>query len=159
MINATTQRTAKLISIATAVVVIAAIAPVPFNFSNLYARVYDDRRFPALSRCPLEPAPDIALVGSSMTFRLYEGYFKTPLRNIATSGGSPLTGLAIVASYPAPPRVVLVEANIMSRHLEANLVKTFGKDDAAPFQCSSPIELRSLGLITGSNLDPRMSPS
>jgi hypothetical protein len=138
VINATTQRTARLISIATVVVVIAAIAPVLFNFSSLYARVYDDRRFPALSRYALEPTPDIVLVGSSMTFRLYEGYFKTPLRNIATSGGSPLTGLAIVASYPALPRVVLVEANIMSRKIESDLVEKFSRNDDAPFGWFKP---------------------
>jgi hypothetical protein len=131
-------RTLRFILIATTVMTCAMIAPVLFNFSNLYTRIYDDRRFPALSRYALKPAPDIALVGSSMTFRLYEGYFKTPLRNIATSGGSPLTGLAIVASYPSLPRVVLVETNIMSRHIEADLVEKFGKDNAAPFQWFKP---------------------
>jgi hypothetical protein len=138
VINAMTQRTTRLISIATAVVVIAAMAPVLFNFSSLYARIYDDRRFPALSRYALEPTPDIALVGSSMTFRIYEGYFKTRLRNISISGGSPLTGLAILASYPSLPRVVLVETNILSRHVESDLVEKFGKNDAASSQWFKP---------------------
>jgi hypothetical protein len=138
VINATTQRTARLISIATAVLVIVAIAPVLLNFSSLYARVYDDRRFPALSRYALEPTPDIVLVGSSMTFRLYEKYFKTRLRNISISGGSPLTGLAILASYPSLPRIVLVETNIMSRQVEPDLVEKFGKNDAAPSQWFKP---------------------
>jgi hypothetical protein len=133
MINSPTPRTARLTLIAVAIVVIAATAPVLFHFSDLYARVYEDRRFPTLSRYALEPTPNIVLVGSSMTSRLYEGYFKTPLRNIATSGGSPLTGLAIVASYPSPPRVVLVETNVMSRTIERDLVEQFGKNDAAPF--------------------------
>jgi hypothetical protein len=132
------RRTLGFLLIATTVITCAIIAPVLFNFSSLYARVYDDRRFPALSRYALERTPDIALVGSSMTFRLYEGYFKTPLRNIATSGGSPLTGLAIVASYPALPRVVLVEANIMSRKIETDLVEKFGKNDAVAFQWFKP---------------------
>lgn len=65
-----------------------------------------------------------------MTFRLYEGYFQTQLRNVSISGGSPLTGLAILASYPSLPRVVLVEANIMSRRVEPDLVAKFGKNNA-----------------------------
>jgi hypothetical protein len=136
--NATTPRTVRLILIAAAVIIVAALAPVLFDYSNLYARVYDDRRFPALSRYALERTPDIALVGSSMTFRLYEGYFKTRLRNISISGGSPLTGLAILASYPSLPRVVLVEANIMSRQVETDLVEKFGKNDTAAFRWFNP---------------------
>ena len=131
-------RTARLTLIAMGIVIVAAIAPVLLNASNLYARVYDDRRFPALSRYALERTPDIALVGSSMTFRLYEGYFKTRLRNMSISGGSPLTGLAILASYPSLPRVVLVETNIISRKVESDLVEKFGRDDAAPFQWFKP---------------------
>ena len=127
MINAPTPRTVRLALMAVAIVIIAATAPVLFHFSALYARVYEDRRFPALSRYALEPTPNIVLVGSSMTSRLYEGYFKTPLRNIATSGGSPLTGLAIVASYPSLPRVVLVETNVMSRTIERDLVEQYGE--------------------------------
>jgi hypothetical protein len=116
----------------------AVVAPVAFNFSSLYARVYDDRRFPALSRYALEPTPDIVLVGSSMTFRLYEDYFQTKLRNISISGGSPLTGLAIIASYASLPRVVLVETNIMSRQIEFELVEKFGKNGPAAFQWFKP---------------------
>ena len=134
MIGAKRSRTAQLILTAMTFVVIAVVAPVLINFSDLYARVYDDRRFPSLSRYALEPTPDIVLVGSSMTSRLSEGYFQTKLRNVATSGGSPLTGLAILASYPSLPRVVFVETNIMSRTIEADLVEKFGKNDAATFQ-------------------------
>jgi hypothetical protein len=132
------RQIARLTVIATMVMTCAAIAPVLLNFSSLYARVYDDRRFPALSRYALEPTPDIALVGSSMTARLYEGYFKTRLRNISTSGGSPLTGLAILASYPSLPRVVLVETNMMSRTAEPELVEKFGKNDDAALQWFRP---------------------
>jgi hypothetical protein len=133
VINNPTPRNARLALIAVAIVIIAATAPVLFHFSDLYARVYEDRRFPALSRYALEPTPNIVLVGSSMTSRLYEDYFKTSLRNIATSGGSPLTGLAIVASYPSLPHVVLVETNVTSRTIERDLVAQFGKNDATPF--------------------------
>jgi hypothetical protein len=132
------RQIARLTVIATTVMTCAVIAPVLLNFSSLYARVYDDRRFPALSRYALEPTPDIALVGSSMTARLYEGYFKTRLRNISTSGGSPLTGLAILASYTSLPRIVLVETNMMSRTAEPELVEKFGKNDAAALQWFRP---------------------
>jgi hypothetical protein len=132
------RRTSRTILIATTLVIVAVIAPVLLNFSSLYPRIYDDRRFPALSRYALEPTPDIALVGSSMTSRLSEGYFKTHLRNISISGGSPLTGLAILASYPSVPHVILVETNIMSRTAESELIEKFGKNDAAAFQWFRP---------------------
>jgi hypothetical protein len=51
-----------------------------------------------------------------------------------------LTGLAILARYPSQPRVVLVEANVMSRTIERDLVEQFGKNDDAPFGRSGPIE-------------------
>jgi hypothetical protein len=132
------RRTASYILIAIVLVIAAVTAPVLLNFSSLYPRIYDDRRFPALSRYALEPTPDIALVGSSMTFRIYERYFKTRLRNVSISGGSPLTGLAILASYPSVPHIVLVETNIMSRVPESELIEKFGNNDAAPFRWFRP---------------------
>ncbi|MBR1148017.1 hypothetical protein [Bradyrhizobium sp. AUGA SZCCT0431] len=111
----------------------ACVAPVLWNYPKLYARVLEDRRFPALSRYALEPVPDVALVGSSMMFRIYEGYFSTRLRNVAIGGGSPLTGLAIIASYPKLPRVIVVETNILSRPVDATLVENFGNNAAEPF--------------------------
>jgi len=104
------------------------------NFPALYERVRMDRMFPALSRYVFEPTPDLVLVGSSMTFRLYEGYFRTPVRNLALSGGSPLTGLAIVASYEKLPRTILVETNIIARPLDDVLVARFGRNDGEPFK-------------------------
>src|SRR5215813_9050074 len=59
-----------------------------------------------LNRYFLGPTPDIVLVGSSLTFRLSEAYFNSPnVRNLALAGGSPLTGLAIVANQPHPPKI------------------------------------------------------
>jgi hypothetical protein len=117
---------------------LACIVPVLLNYSQLYQRVYDDRRFPALSRYALEPIPEVALVGSSMIFRVYEGYFQTRLRNVAIGGGSPITGLAIIASYPTLPRIIVVETNILSRPLDPALVEKFGNNDAAPFRWFRP---------------------
>ena len=132
------HRKFRTIAIVVSLLLMAGMAPVLWNYPQLYARILEDRRFPALSRYALEPVPDIALVGSSMTFRIYEGYFRTPLRNIAIGGGSPLTGLAIIASYPALPRVIIVETNILSRPVDASLVEKFGNHDAAPMPWFKP---------------------
>lgn len=83
-----------------------------------------------LNRYAKEPIPDVALVGSSLTFRLKEEYFATPkLRNLGLAGGSPVTGLEIVASQPRLPRIVLVEANVLSRPVDTALVERYSRDD------------------------------
>jgi hypothetical protein len=116
-----------------AVALMADAVYVAANFPALYARVRMDRSYPALSRYVFETTPDLVLVGSSMTYRLYEDYFRAPVRNLAVSGGSPLTGLAIIASYDKLPRTVLVETNIMARPLDDALVSAFGRNDGEPF--------------------------
>ncbi|ANW03574.1 hypothetical protein LMTR13_28940 [Bradyrhizobium icense] len=86
-----------------------------------------------LSRYLREPVPDVVLVGSSITFRLKEEYFATPkLRNLALAGGSPLTGLEIVANQPQLPKFILVEANILARSTDAALVERYSRGDAEP---------------------------
>jgi len=81
-----------------------------------------------LNRYAREPIPDVVLVGSSLTFRLKEEYFATPrLRNLALAGGSPVTGLEIVANQPRLPRLVLVEANVLSRPADTALVEKYSK--------------------------------
>jgi hypothetical protein len=106
---------------------------------SLYAIVKKDRSFPALSRYALEKTPEVVLIGSSMTYRVREDYFlKVPVRNIAISGGSPLTALAIVGSYSSIPHLAMVEANIMARPTEIGLIEQFGKNNAAPHQWFRP---------------------
>ena len=86
-----------------------------------------------LNRFMREPMPETVLVGSSMTFRLKEEYFTAPkLRNLALAGGSPVTGLQIVANQPQLPRVVLVEANVLSRPLDGALVERYSRGSAEP---------------------------
>ena len=81
-----------------------------------------------LSRYLREPVPDIVLLGSSITFRLKEEYFATRgLRNLALAGGSPVTGLEIVANQPRLPRCILVEANVLA------LVERYSRGDTEPF--------------------------
>ena len=79
-----------------------------------------------LNRYVRSPTPDVVLVGSSLTFRLKEEYFSTPnVRNLALAGGSPVTGLEIVANQTHLPRVILVEMNILSRATDERLVKKY----------------------------------
>jgi hypothetical protein len=87
-----------------------------------------------LNRYAKEPIPDLVLVGSSLTFRLKEEYFATPrLRNLALAGGSAVTGLEIVANQPRFPRLVLIEANVLSREPDAALVERYSRSsDAEP---------------------------
>lgn len=81
-----------------------------------------------LNRYAREPIPEIVLVGSSLTFRLKEEYFATPkVRNLALAGGSPVTGLEIVANRPLLPKIILVETNILSRGVDAALVEKYSK--------------------------------
>jgi hypothetical protein len=87
-----------------------------------------------LSRYLREPVPDIVLVGSSITFRLKEEYFATAgLRNLALAGGSPVTGLEIVANQPRLPGIILIEANVLSRPTDTALVERYSRGDAEPF--------------------------
>ena len=87
-----------------------------------------------LSRYLREPVPDIVLVGSSITFRLKEEYFATRgLRNLALAGGSPVTGLEIVANQPQLPKLILVEANVLGRPTDAALVERYSRGDTEPF--------------------------
>jgi hypothetical protein len=86
-----------------------------------------------LSRYLREPVPDIVLVGSSLTKRLKEEYFAVPrLRNLALAGGSPVTGMEIVANQPRLPGIVVVEANILNRRTDAELVERYSRAETAP---------------------------
>lgn len=86
-----------------------------------------------LSRYLREPVPDVVLVGSSLTYRLKEEFFSAPrLRNLALPGGSPVTGLEIVASQRRLPGLVLVEANILNRRTDAELVERYARGQGEP---------------------------
>jgi hypothetical protein len=86
-----------------------------------------------LSRYMREPVPDVVLVGSSITFRLKEEYFATSrVRNLALAGGSPVTGLEIVANQPLLPKFILVEANVLARPTDTALVERYSRGDTEP---------------------------
>jgi hypothetical protein len=86
-----------------------------------------------MSRYSREPVPDIVLTGSSITFRLKEEYFAAPkVRNLALAGGSPVTGLEILANQPRLPGIILVEANVLGRPTDAALVDRYARGDTEP---------------------------
>jgi hypothetical protein len=70
-----------------------------------------------LERSLTLPQQDIVLVGSSLSYHLKEWYFtQGDVRNASIPGGSPLTGLAIIAAAPsARPRAIVVETNVLNR--------------------------------------------
>lgn len=82
-----------------------------------------------------ESIPDVVLVGSSLTFRLKEEYFETPgVRNLALAGGSPVTGLEIVVNQPRLPKLILVEANVLSRATDTATVEKYARGgDGGPW--------------------------
>jgi hypothetical protein len=103
------------------------------NSLQLPATTTRDGTLITLNRYAREPIPDIVLVGSSLTFRLKEEYFATPrLRNLALAGGSPLTGLDIVANQPRLPKLVLIEANVLSRAPDEAVVERYSRRDTEP---------------------------
>ena len=54
------------------------------------------------------------------------------LRNLALAGGSPVTGLEIVANQPQFPKFILVEANVLARPADATLVERYSRGDTEP---------------------------
>ena len=93
-----------------------------------------------MNRYVKEPVPDVVLVGSSLTFRLKEEYFATPtLRNLALAGGSPVTGLEIVASQPRLPKIIIVEINILSRAADTAMVDKYSGSRSAAALFLRPI--------------------
>ncbi len=85
-----------------------------------------------LNRYVREPVPAVVLVGSSLTFQLSEEFFAIhSLRNLGIPGGSPVTGLEIVANSSRLPKIILVEANVLSRSIDTSLVERYSGIGAA----------------------------
>lgn len=103
------------------------------NGLQLPAATARDGTLITLNRYVKEPVPEVVIVGSSLSFRLNENYFATKLRNLALAGGSPVTGLELVINQPRLPKIVLVEANVLSRATDAALVEKYSsKGNADP---------------------------
>src|SRR5690349_9527257 len=85
------------------------------------------------NRYVAEPKPVIALVGSSVSWRLKEEYFsQAGVRNLALAGGSPVTGLAIIAEQRELPKIVVIETNVLAREADDALVERFSGGKAGP---------------------------
>ena len=93
-----------------------------------------------LNRYVREPTPDLVLVGSSLAWRLKEEYFsRRRVRNLALAGGSPLTGLEIVATRASLPKIILIETNILSRAPDSALIDKFSDDVRADALLLRPV--------------------
>ena len=109
---------------------------------QLPATTTRDGTLVTLNRYAREPAPDVIIVGSSLSFRLKEEYFQTPkLRNLALAGGSPVTGLEIVAHRAHPPKLLLVEANVLSRPTDMALVEKYTSGGGSEPWLARPVRI------------------
>jgi hypothetical protein len=151
-----TKWTLRLAGLAAAIFLVYFVA----NFSALYERVKLDRSYPVLSSYAFERTPAIAIVGSSMSFRIYEDFFETPLRNVSIGGRSSSTSLKIIASYPSLPSLVLVEANILHREIDQDLLAAFADNKSEPFRWIRPARavISFPGCITGSSMSRARKP-
>src|SRR5205085_3793238 len=61
-----------------------------------------------------------------------EEYFSTQrVRNLALAGGSPVTGMEIVADQTRLPKIILVETNVLSRPVDTALVGRYSSRSSA----------------------------
>ena len=86
-----------------------------------------------LSRYLREPVPDIALVGSSITFRLKEEYFERAACGIWRSRRLSGHRAGDRCQPAAAPRFILVEANVLARPADPALVERYARGDTEPF--------------------------
>lgn len=71
-------------------------------------------------------APQIVMVGSSLSKHFRSEYFNDlDICNLSLSGGSSLTGLEIIANSRFKPKIILIEANLIYRDSDKNLVADF----------------------------------
>lgn len=77
-------------------------------------------------RYVIDANASVVILGSSLAERLDERYFTIPeVRNLALSGGSPLTGLKLVAQLSHVPEIVVVETNVLDRPTDNALIDRF----------------------------------
>lgn len=109
----------------------------------------------SLNRYVREPTPDIVLVGSSVAWRLKEEYFSPPrVRNLSLAGGSPLTGLEIVANRPNSPKIVLIETNILTREPDNALIERFSGGARTEALLLRPVRTAVAGYETWKHGEP-----
>ncbi|ODM75698.1 hypothetical protein A6X20_31770 [Bradyrhizobium elkanii] len=63
------------------------------------------------------------IAGTSLSGRMLDDYFAPAnIENLALSGGSTVTGLKLVAEAEPAPKLVLIEANILGRSVNQDLI-------------------------------------
>lgn len=68
------------------------------------------------------PNPDMAIVGSSFSMRLNPGLFTSAnVMNLSVDGGSVVTGLEVLTKVKNPPKILLIEINILDRLTDQEL--------------------------------------
>ncbi|MBR0719588.1 hypothetical protein [Bradyrhizobium liaoningense] len=108
-----------------------------------------------LNRYVQEPTPDVVLVGSSVTWRLKEEYFSASrMRNLALAGGSPVTGLEIVAKQQRLPKTVLIETNVLSRPIDRALVERFSGNERSDSSFFRPVRTAIAAFETWNHAPP-----
>lgn len=108
-----------------------------------------------LNRYVREPTPDMVLVGSSVTWRLKEEYFSLPsVRNLALAGGSPVTGLEIVARQARLPKIILIETNVLTREPDGALVERFSHGAGAEASLLRPVRTAIAAYETWNHAPP-----
>ena len=86
----------------------------------------DDEHRQQVIRYLLTNEPQVAFVGSSLTHALKPDYFSEPnYSNLALPGGSPLTGLMLIANSGHLPKVLIIETNILGVKPDTNLLEYF----------------------------------
>lgn len=66
----------------------------------------------------LKDMPDTVIVGSSLSARLQDLYLGPGIYRLAFSGGSSLTGLAILSKLKTRPKRIVIEANYLYKPLD-----------------------------------------
>jgi len=109
----------------------------------------------SLNRYVRDPTPDVVVVGSSVAWRLKEEYFWPPrVRNLSLAGGSPLTGLEIVANRPNPPKIVLIETNVLTRETDSALIEKFSGGARTEALLLRPVRTAIAGYETWKHGEP-----
>lgn len=94
----------------------------------------------------LMDAPNVVLVGSSMTHRLPIPVGQGCMHNLALNGESALTGLSLIEQSGVLPRHILIESNVLTRPLNADIV-SHALLAAKPYGFFSRTENRPLNVL------------
>ncbi|MGN6580402.1 MAG: hypothetical protein ACTHJ1_10535 [Bordetella sp.] len=96
--------------------------------------------------------PPIVLVGSSLSTRLAASALGPLVENLGISGGSSLTGLDVLAHAHKHPRIVVIEANLLDRPIDVDLIETLFREPISSLRSKIKVlqyRYRPVNLIYG----------